>query len=156
VPAAVGPGPGARARPLWWVVSSWRGGRGPQEAGKLPGHRDGCDVSRLAALAQPPADSVKARLGAPGDLQDLVGLAGLAVGQRRAYPRFPRVVVAGLDQQPTSDPRAGLGDRACAADSPDCSREGVKPSQLESLRGKEKRRQSPPSSSCSIRAVNRG
>jgi len=52
VPAAVGPGPGDRARPLWWAVSSWRGGRGPQEAGQLPGNRDGCGVSRLAALAQ--------------------------------------------------------------------------------------------------------
>jgi hypothetical protein len=51
-------------------------------------------------------------LGAPGDLQHVVGLAGLAVLQRDADRWSAKVVQRGLDQQSPGDRGAGLGDRA--------------------------------------------
>ena len=86
VPAAWWPG---AARPTGGLsaVRSWRGGGGPEEPGELARDGDGGDVVRLAALAQAVVEAVQAVLGAPGDLQDVVGLAGLAVGERGADPR---------------------------------------------------------------------
>jgi hypothetical protein len=67
---------------------------------------------RLAAVAQAPVEAVEAVLGAPGDLQDVIGLAGLAVGQCGADPRLAGVVPGRFDQQPPCVGGAGLGDRA--------------------------------------------
>jgi hypothetical protein len=66
----------------------------------------------LAALAQAGVETVQSVLGARGDLQDVVGLAGLAVGDRGADPWWAGVVPGGLDEQPAGIGRAGLGDRA--------------------------------------------
>ena len=57
-------------------------------------------------------EAVQAVLGAPRDLQDVVGLAGLAVFERHADPRGALVVPGGLDEQPARVARTGLGDRA--------------------------------------------
>jgi hypothetical protein len=67
---------------------------------------------RLAALAQSLVEAVQAVLGAPGDLQHVVGLTGLAVSQRGPDRRLADVVPGSLDQQPTGVCGAGLGDRA--------------------------------------------
>src|SRR5687767_14885431 len=50
-------------------------------------------------------------LGAPGDLEDVVGLAGLAVAQRQPDARLAQVVPGGLDQDSACVAGAGLGDR---------------------------------------------
>jgi len=86
VPAAWGPAP---ARPSRAGVSawSWAGGGGPEEAGELAGDGDRGHVVRLAAFAQALVLAVEAVLGAPGDLQDVIGLARLAVVERDADPR---------------------------------------------------------------------
>jgi hypothetical protein len=96
-----------------WEVTSWRRGGGPGKAGQLARGGDGRHVVGLAARAAAPVGAVQAVLGAPGDLQDVVGLAGLAVLGRRPDPRRAGVV-GRFDQQPPADARAGLGDLALA------------------------------------------
>src|SRR5215212_6292704 len=96
------------------AVKSWCGGGRPEEAGELPGDGDGGDVCGLAAGPHPPVDAVKPLLGPPGDLQDVVGLAGLAVFERDPDPRLACVMPGRLDQEPPRDPRAGLRDRTLA------------------------------------------
>jgi hypothetical protein len=51
-------------------------------------------------------EAVQAVLRAPRDLQDLIGLTGLAVGERDADPRLARVAPGGLDQEPARVGRA--------------------------------------------------
>jgi hypothetical protein len=146
VPAAVARRWGPSRDRYLSAVRSWRGGGGPEEPGELAGDGDGGDVARLTPGAQAPVDAVQALLGAPGDLQDVIGLAGLAVLQGDPDPRLAGVVPGGLDQEPAGDPRAGLGDRAMAFALPDRLSEGVSPSQEPSRRGEPKRPQSPESS----------
>lgn len=114
MPAAVGPAPGTSDRqPLWVaVVRSWCDGGGPEEAGQFAGDGDGDDVAGLAALARAAVGAVQAVLGAVCDLQDVGGLAGLAVGQRGADARRAQVVPGRFDQQPPSERRARLADRS--------------------------------------------
>ena len=109
----------------------------------------------LPRARMPLVDAVQALLGAVGDLQDVVGLAGLAVGQRRADPRRAAVVPGRLDQQPAGERRAGLGDRALPARTrrTGCS-DGVSPSHAASAGARSKRCQSPPSSRCIDSAVS--
>ena len=76
------------------------GGGGPEKAGQLAGAGDDGDVVRLAADAHGAIEAVQALLGAVGDREDVVGLAGLAVGKRRAEPLLAAVVPRQLDQQP--------------------------------------------------------
>src|SRR5439155_23623738 len=79
VPAAVARRPPDRTERLRLArVRSWRGGGGPQEAGELARDGDGGDVGGLVPLAQAALEAVQAVLGAPGDGQHVVGLAGLA------------------------------------------------------------------------------
>jgi hypothetical protein len=54
---------------------------------------------------------MQALLGVVSDLQNVVGLTVLAVGQGRADPWLPGVLPGGLDQQPARERRPGLGDR---------------------------------------------
>ena len=75
-------------------------------------------------------------------------------GERRADPRFAGVVPGGLDQQPSGERRAGLGDRPCRSDSPDCCRDGVSPSHDPRRCGFSKRSQSAPSSRWIVSAVS--
>jgi hypothetical protein len=58
---------------------------------------------RLAAGSHPGVNAVDAVLGAVGDLVDVVGLSGLALGERDPDPRLASVVPGGLDQQPASE-----------------------------------------------------
>ncbi len=112
VPAADGPAPRPTDREAVGR-GSVGGGGGPEEAGQLAGAGDDGDV--VVACRGPHRvrlTRVQALLGAVGDRQDVVGLAGLAVGQRRAEPRLAAVVPGRLDQQPAGERRPGLGDRA--------------------------------------------
>jgi hypothetical protein len=91
-------------------------GGGAEEAGELAGGGDDSDVSRLAAFAQSPVQSVEAVLGTPGDLEHVVGLAFVTAAQGDADARLARVVPGGLDQQSACVAGAGFGDRsACLA-----------------------------------------
>jgi hypothetical protein len=74
----------------------------------------GGDVVGLAARPHPAMDPLQPMLGAPGDLQHVVGLAGLAVAQRGADRRLASIVPGRLDQQPAGGTRAALGDLALA------------------------------------------
>jgi len=60
-------------------------------------------------------EPVEAVLGAPGDLEDVRGLALLAVAESGADPRLAQVVPGGLNQEPARVAGAGLRDRALAA-----------------------------------------
>jgi hypothetical protein len=84
----------------------------PEEAGQLACGGDDGDVAGLAASAEALVESVEAVLGAPGELEDVVGLAGLAVVERDADPRLAQVVPGGLDEDAAGEAGAGLGDRA--------------------------------------------
>jgi hypothetical protein len=55
-------------------------------------------------------DAMQAMLRAPGDLEDVVGLAVVALGERLADPGRPGVVPGRFDEDPPRVPRAGLGD----------------------------------------------
>jgi hypothetical protein len=59
-------------------------GRLRGKACELAGNRHGGDVVGLAACPHPATDAVQPVLGAPRDLQDVVGLACLAVAKRDA------------------------------------------------------------------------
>lgn len=73
---------------------------------------DDGDVAGLAASAEALVETVEAVLRAPGDLEDVVGLSGLAVVERDADPGLAQVVPGGLDEDPAGEGGAGLGDRA--------------------------------------------
>jgi hypothetical protein len=89
----------------------------------------------LAALAQAGVETLQSVLDAPADLQEVVGLAGLAVGDCGADPWRSGVVPGGLDEAVfVIEPW------------PDSSKLGVSPSHENSLRREPKRCQSPPSS----------
>jgi len=55
---------------------------------------------------------MQAMLAAVGDLQDVIGLPFLAVGERRADTRFAAVVPGRLDEQAAGELRPGLRDRS--------------------------------------------
>jgi hypothetical protein len=71
----------------------------PAETRELASRGDGDQGGVFAAFAQPLVDAVEPVLGAPGDLEDVIGLAVLAVSQRRADAGWPLVVPGRLDQQ---------------------------------------------------------
>jgi hypothetical protein len=77
-------------------TSGGHGGR-PQKAGQLAGHSHGRHVGRLAALAQARLGPEEAVLGAPGDLQDMIGLILLTVAQRHTDARRASVLLGPLD-----------------------------------------------------------
>ena len=81
-------------------------------AGEFAGDRDRDDPAWFAAgvFELAPA-SVEPALGAPGDLDDLGGLAAPAAFERVTDRRAAAVVVARLDQQPAGVGGAGLRDR---------------------------------------------
>jgi hypothetical protein len=56
-------------------------------------------------------ETVEAVLRAPGDLEDVVGLTDLPVGQRGTDPGLAQVVPGGLDEEAAGEAGAGLGDR---------------------------------------------
>ena len=56
----------------------------PRGSPPAPRDRDGRDVRRPARAPQALSETVQAVLGAPGDLQDVIGLSRLAVGERDA------------------------------------------------------------------------
>ena len=56
----------------------------PEETSELAGDSDDGDVAGLAASAEALVETVETVLRTPGDLEDVVGLAGLAVVQRDA------------------------------------------------------------------------
>lgn len=66
-------------------------------------------------MAESGVGAVEAVLGAPGDLEDVVGLALLAVLECRADAGWALVVPGGFDQKPAGVAAAGLGDRAAMA-----------------------------------------
>src|SRR5919201_6397844 len=51
-------------------------------------------------------------LCSPSDLEDVVGLTGVAVAQVGADPRLTQVVPGGFDEDAAGEAGAGLGDRA--------------------------------------------
>ena len=99
VPAAWGPGAPA-PRPVGCWAGLVGGGGGPEEAGQFAGAGDDDDVVGLAAGAHALMDAVESLLGAVGDLQDVVWLAELAVGQCRAQAWLTGVVPGCFDEQP--------------------------------------------------------
>ena len=86
----------------------------PEEARQLACAGDDGHVVRLAAGAHAVIDAVQPLLCSVGDLQDVVGLALLAVLEGRADPWVASVVPGRLDQQPPCERRAGLRDRPLA------------------------------------------
>ena len=70
----------------------------------FPGDGDSRDVVVLAARLHRRVEVVQALLAAVGDLQDVVGLSFLAVGERRADTRFAAVVPSSLDQRASCEP----------------------------------------------------
>ncbi len=76
VPAACGPAPRPADRDSWAGLVG--GGGRPEKAGQFAGAGDDGDVGGLAAGAHLLVDAVQAAAGAAGDLQHVVGLAGLA------------------------------------------------------------------------------
>ena len=106
-------------RPGPATVGMWErglvGGRGcPEEARELACARHDGDVVWLAAGTHPTIHLVEALLCAIGDRKNMLGLAFLAVGERRAEPGRAAVMPRRLDQQTPGERRAGLGDRALA------------------------------------------
>jgi len=77
-------------------------------------------------------ETVEAVLRAPGDLEDVVGLACLPVAQRDADPRFAQVVPGGLDEEAAGEAGAGLVIEPRVSLSPDWCSEGASPSQAAS------------------------
>jgi hypothetical protein len=73
VPVAVGRRRGPE--PFTAVGGRSGHGTGPREARELARGGDGRHVVGLAARAEAPVGAVRAALGAPADLQDVVGLA---------------------------------------------------------------------------------
>jgi hypothetical protein len=65
----------------------------------------------LAAAAHPVIDTVQPLLGTVSDLQDMLGLALLAVLEGHPDPGVSSVVPGRLDEQPSSEARPRLGDR---------------------------------------------
>jgi hypothetical protein len=65
-------------------------------------HDDG-HVVRLATAAHPVIDPVQPVLGTIGDLQDMLGLAKLAIAEGHPDSRGASVVPGGLDEQPASE-----------------------------------------------------
>jgi hypothetical protein len=88
----------------------------PEEAGELAG---ACHRHLAGGLAAPAPQVrpaiVQTALGTPGDRADPGVLAVLAAAQLGANPRFPCVVMRGLDQKAAGMNRAGLGDAPLAA-----------------------------------------
>jgi hypothetical protein len=78
---------------------------------------------------------VEAVLCSPGDLENVVGLAGLAVAEGDADTRLAQVVPGGLDHDAAGAAGAGLGDRPARSLSPDWCSEGTSPSQAASWPG---------------------
>jgi hypothetical protein len=109
---AGGRGPAADPTESGCRLSSWSGGGGPEEPGQLARDGDGGDVAGFAAFAEPAVEAVQAELGAPGGLQDVVGLALLAVLDGGADVGVAGVVPSRFDQQPPRIGRSGLGDRS--------------------------------------------
>jgi hypothetical protein len=110
-PASRPPEPGVL---LCGVVKlGWLGcGRGgPQEARQLAGDRDDRDVVRLSACPHRGVEVMQPLPRTVTDLQDVVGLAFLAVGECGADAGFAAVMPGGLDQQATGECRSGLRDR---------------------------------------------
>jgi hypothetical protein len=66
---------------------------------------------KLAAAAHAVIDPVQPLLRAVGDLQNMLGLALLAVFEGHPDPWGASVVPGRLDQQPASEARSRLGDR---------------------------------------------
>jgi hypothetical protein len=62
--------------------------------------------------AQAAVDAVQAMLRAPRVLQDVVGQAVMAGGERGADARGSQVMPRRLDEDPPGVPGTGLGDRA--------------------------------------------
>jgi hypothetical protein len=92
-----------------------RGGCGPAEAGELASCRDRDQGGVFAALAEPLVEAVKAVLGAPGDVEDVVGLALLAVLECHADAGWSLVVPCRFDQQPAGVTAAAWGSRSLSA-----------------------------------------
>ena len=76
----------------------------------------------------------------------MVGLAGLAVGQRRAQSGWAAVVPGGFDQQPAGEHRPGLGDRALPEGFAGLVERSVSAPAMPRARARSKRFQSAPSS----------
>jgi len=90
------------------AAGSGCGRGGPEEARQLPGDGDSRDVVVLAARLHRRVEVVQALLAAVGDLQDVVGLSFLAVGERRADTRF----AAGRGTTPARCPCGSFSDAA--------------------------------------------
>lgn len=77
----------------------------------LPAGRTVREGQSAVAAAHAVIDPVQPVLRAVSDLQDMLGLALLAVFEGHSDPWGPSVVPGGLDQQPASEPRPSLCDR---------------------------------------------
>ena len=99
-------------------------------------------------------DAVEAQLRAMGDLQDVVGLAGLAAVLGDADPWIAAVVPGGFDERSARQHRPLLVIDPERDDSPDCDSDGVSPSHDPRAVGRSQRCQSPHSSRCSANAVS--
>jgi hypothetical protein len=84
----------------------------PEEARQLAGTRHDGHVVCLAAAPHTVIDPVQPVLGAVSDLQNMIGLALLAVAERYPDPWVSPVVPGCLDEQPASEARARLRDRS--------------------------------------------
>ena len=91
------------------LMARWPRPRGSPPAPWRPRRLRRLWACRARAGAYP--SRCRRKLGARGDLQDVVGLARLAVGEGDADPRRSGVVPGRLDQEAAGDPRTGLGDR---------------------------------------------
>jgi hypothetical protein len=97
--------PGAQRPPLTqYGCGPWlglgRGGGSREEARELARTCRVRDVWVLATLAHAAVHALEAVLRAPGDLQDVVRQALLAIRQRDADPWLARVVPGCLNEQP--------------------------------------------------------
>lgn len=82
----------------WWPQSACR--YRPAEAGQLACRCDGAEGAALVTLrVQTDPAAMKARLGAPGDRADRLGLTLLAPAPPTAFARDPAIVPGGLDHR---------------------------------------------------------
>lgn len=92
------------------------GGDLPAERGEFAGDRDdGHAVGFAPCVFELAPAGVQASLRAPGNVDDLGGLAALATLQRFPDRGVAAVVVGGLDQKPAGVGGAGFGDRSLTA-----------------------------------------